>query len=159
MTKTLTLLGAVELFSTLGLEMEHHNHEALEKGAELVQKQAKDYIGTYDVHTTWTFKNGSTGAYSWPPLAESTKKDRVNKGFSEDEPLLRTGELRDSINITVGHNEASIGSNNDKAVWHELGTSRVPPRPFLEPALKEKTPKVLDLIGRQIVGKLSGTER
>ena len=54
---------------------------ALEVGAEMIEKEAKRPIGTYDA--------------GWQPLAESTKRDRVAKGFAEDEPLLRTGEMRD----------------------------------------------------------------
>jgi phage gpG-like protein len=148
-TKDLTLLGAAEMFTTLGLEAEHHNHHALESAAKIVQRQAKAYIGTYD----------ATYPTVWLPLAESTKKDRVSKGFPEDEPLLRTGAIRDSIKYQADHHEANIGTDLQIAVWHELGTSRFVPRPFLEPALKEKTPEILEKIGAIVVGHLSGEAR
>ncbi|WP_439398718.1 phage virion morphogenesis protein [Bradyrhizobium sp. PMVTL-01] len=149
MTKELSLLAAAEMFATLKLEIEHKNHQLLEKSAKVVEKQAKDYIGTYDAHYPTI----------WLPLAESTKRDRVNKGFSADEPLLRTGALRDSIKHEADHHEAHIGTDSQIGVWHELGTSRFVPRPYLEPALKEKTPEILEILGKGTVGKLSGEAR
>jgi hypothetical protein len=38
-------------------------------------------------------------------------------------PLLETGEMRASIEWNAEGNEGRVGSNNEKAVWHELGTS------------------------------------
>jgi phage gpG-like protein len=139
--KLFTLEGAAALFAGLA-ELDHVHHEALEKAAEVVEKQAKDYIGTYDAKPTW------------PPLAASTLEKK-----GADTPLLQTGELLNSIHHVADHKEACIGSDHDRAVWHELGTAKIPPRPFLEPALKEKTAKVLEIIGLHVVGKLSGTER
>jgi phage gpG-like protein len=47
-------------------------------------------------------------------------------------PLLETGELRDSITWNSDATEGYVGSNNPKAIWQELGTSRgIPPRPFI----------------------------
>ncbi|UGY23718.1 phage virion morphogenesis protein [Bradyrhizobium septentrionale] len=149
MTKTMSLFEAAKFFGTVGFEIEHETHRALEGAAKVVEKQAKAYIGTYDAHWPTT----------WLPLSERTKRDRVNKGFAADKPLLRTGELRDSIHHRVGHNEATIGTDSKIAVWQELGTSRMVPRPFLEPALKEKTPEVLERLGKAVHGKLSGQAR
>ncbi|WP_024517074.1 hypothetical protein [Bradyrhizobium sp. Tv2a-2] len=145
MTKELSLLGAVELFSTMQLEMEHENHVALERCGKLVTKEVYRVVGTYD--------------YGWKPLAPSTQDQRESLGFEPDEPLLRTGSMRDSVWYKADHHECQIGTDNQIAVWQELGTSKIPPRPFLEGALKEKTPEVLDIIGHQIVGALSGEAR
>jgi hypothetical protein len=139
-----SLLEFVAFLPVLKLEIEHANHHSLEQGAKLVEKQAKDYIGTYDVTPRWA------------ELADSTKKDRVRKGFSANEPLLRTGELRDSISHTVTAHMAEIGSNNKKAVIHENGSSRAPPRPFLQPALDVQMPHILHLIGLNAQAALSG---
>jgi hypothetical protein len=46
-------------------------------------------------------------------------------------PLLETGEMRASIEWNSHGLEGHVGSNSDKAVWQELGTSRIPPRSFL----------------------------
>jgi phage gpG-like protein len=124
------------------INLEHAQKVGLEAAAQIVQHEAKRVIGTYD--------------YGWPELAESTKKDRANKGFPENEPLLRTGELRDSIEYTiVSDTEAQVGSNNDKAVWHELGTSRVPPRPFLAPAAAEKGREAAKVIGVAVASAIA----
>ena len=57
-----------------------------------------------------------------PPLAESTVEDRGRQGFSADETLLRTGELRDSYHWEhVSARKTRIGSDSNKALWHELG--------------------------------------
>jgi len=64
--------------------------------------------------------------------------------------LLRSGELRDSIEITIAPDgmSAEIGSNADKAVWAEFGTSRAPPRPFLQPAADIMGPQIAKAAGR-----------
>src|SRR5690348_3170601 len=99
--------------------MEHGEHAALEKAAVEVEKRAKDKIGEYQ---------DAVGPFEkWRELADSTKADRVRKGFPENEPLLRTGEMRDSIEHKVADHEAHIGSDNSIALYQELGTSRIPP--------------------------------
>jgi hypothetical protein len=40
------------------------------------------------------------------------------------------------------------GSNNKKALWHELGTSRIP-RPFLAGAAAAKHEEIGELIGKK----------
>ena len=39
--------------------------------------------------------------------------------------------------------------NNDKALWHELGTSRIPPRPFLAGAAAAKHGEIGEWIGQK----------
>ena len=132
-----SLAGFVAFLPSLALEVEHANHSALEKAAQIVEEEAKRVIGTYD--------------YNWPPLAESTLKNKA-----ADTPLLETGEMRDSIEHVSDHKEAQIGSNNDKAVWQELGTRTIPPRSFLAGALQHKAEEVVDIIGRDITKALAG---
>jgi HK97 gp10 family phage protein len=140
--KALTLMEFAELLGGLKLEVDHINHTALERAAKIVEKEAKDVLGTY--------------RYGWPQLAPSTQKEREKQGFAPNEPLLRTGEMRDSIQHSSDHHEARIGSNSDIALYQELGTSKIPPRPFLQGALKAKMPDILDEIGREMVAFLSG---
>jgi phage gpG-like protein len=122
---------------TLALEVHHEQHKALEKAAVMVEEEAKSVIGTYE--------------YGWPSLAESTLKRKA-----ADTPLLETGEMRDSIEHTVTHDLATIGSDNDKALWQELGTSRIPPRSFLGGALSHKADEIVDKIGQDIVKVIEG---
>lgn len=140
--KTFSLPGFIALLATLPLEVEHANHRALEKAARIVEIEAKRVLGTYD--------------YGWPQLADSTQADREKHGFPADEPLLRTREMHDSIEHISTAKEAHIGSNNDKAVWQELGTRKIPPRSFLAGALQHKTNEVVKVIGREVVGALIG---
>jgi phage gpG-like protein len=128
-TEFIGVLGKIAL-------MRAFEHEALEKAAVIVETEAKRVIGSYE--------------YGWPPLAASTVE---RKGA--DTPLLETGELRDSIEHNVDGLVANIGSNNMKAVWHELGTSRVPPRSFLVQAAVHKEKEVVHLIERDLVLYLS----
>lgn len=126
-------------------EMEQH---ALEKAAKLVEKRAKEKIGEYQ---------DQAGPFiAWPDLAESTKADRARQGFPEDEPLLRTGEMRDSIEHTVGNGEAQVGSNSDIAVYQELGTQHIPPRSFLGGAVVDEMDRIIKIVGDDAVAALVG---
>ncbi|WP_214680105.1 hypothetical protein, partial [Escherichia coli] len=54
---------------------------------------------------------------------------------------------------------AHVGSNDDKAVWQELGTSRgIPPRSFLGGAAVRKSAEVRDIIGREMHAALIKAE-
>ena len=127
--KTFTLEGFAHFLLDAGMaaNIEHAERSALEWAARAIEREAKDAIGTY--------------RYDWPPLQPET----IAKKTTGDSPLLETGEMRDSIeHIVIGHTEAHVGSNNDKALWHELGTKTIPPRSFLgeaarrcEPAIRE----------------------
>ena len=44
-----------------------------------------------------------------------------------------------------------VGSNSDKAVWHELGTSRIPPRSFLAVPAMQVAPEIVAEIGREVI--------
>jgi len=121
----------------------------LEKAAAKIDKAARDKIGEYQD------ANGMHDA--WPELADSTKKERSRLGFTENDPLLRTGELRDSISHeTDGHLTAIIGSTSDIAVYQELGTDKIPPRPFLGSAAYEHIDDVKKLVGGAVITGIVG---
>jgi phage gpG-like protein len=123
------------------VEMHHHQHEALERAAKIVEVEAKSYPGTYQP--------------GWPAL----KPETVARKANGDTPLLETGELRDSYeHKVVGHTDAYIGSDNDKALWHELGTSGgIPPRPVLSTAGMKKEHEVVHILGRgSVKGLITG---
>jgi hypothetical protein len=104
-----------------------------------VEKAAKDKIGEYQ---------GQAGQFvGWAQLADSTMDDRVRQGFSEDEPGLRSGKMRDSIEHKVGFQEVQIGSDDDNLVWFELGTVKQPPRSVLGGAAFEEAPKIVEHLG------------
>jgi hypothetical protein len=87
-----------------------------------VATDAKAAIGTYE--------------YGWPQLADSTKQNRVSAGFSENEPLIRRGDMRASVawkaELSPEGAEGLVYSDDKIALYQELGTNRgIPPRSFL----------------------------
>ena len=114
-------------------------HRGLKKCAVAIEATAKAEIGHYQ---------SDAGPFlGWVELADSTKEDRVRKGFSENDPLLRTGELRDSISHQVGGLEAVIGSTSDIMVYQELGTEKIPPRAVLGPAAVHNKKLIIKTLG------------
>lgn len=79
----------------------------------------------------------------WAALAESTVEEKTKLGYigqvSGTDPLLRTGELRGSIEADAERRgniiEGVVGSNSKVALYQEVGTSRIPARPFLASAM------------------------
>lgn len=113
--------------------------EAVAKGAVKVQSTAKSKFGTYQA--------GVGGFPAWPELAESTIEAKARAGGGED-PLIghylykaggrSGGQLRNSILVQLGGLEAAIGTNDKVAEYQEFGTSKIPPRPYLRPALYQE---------------------
>jgi hypothetical protein len=122
---------------------------ALHKVGALVEAAAKKKIGNYQ--PGWA-KLAATTLEGWGPFP-----GKIDLGYAPpDNPLLRTGGLKGSYEHSVGVNEVAIGSNDDKAVWHELGTSKMPARPVLFPAAHEKIPEILAIVGTDVCIALSG---
>jgi len=85
----------------------------------------------------------------WLALADITIEEKTRLGYvgrvSATDPLLRTGEMRDSIEFEVLEDpgtgvSVAIYSNDEKAVIHELGGGYIPPRPFLATAMRQELP-------------------
>lgn len=123
-------------------------HEGLERAAVKVEKTAKSEFGVY--------QPGVEHFPAWPELADATKDDRVRQGFSEDEPLLRTGELRDTIGHETHGLQATVGSTSDVMVFHEFGTAKMPPRPVLGPAVYRDKDAIEEILGAAAVTGLVG---
>jgi len=120
----------------------------LEHAVEAIEATAKEEIGKYQ---------DEAGHFpAWAPLAESTIADRIAQGFTPDDPLLRSGELRDSIVHEVEGLEATVGSTDEVMIYHEFGTVKMPPRPVLGPALFHNAEKVQKLIGNAAVSVFVG---
>lgn len=144
----MTLEAFIGHLSAAIVETTAHEHHAMEAAAGIVERRAKAIVGHYQTNT---------GPFPpWAELADATKADRVRRGFEEDEPGLRTGEMRDSIEHAVGVREAVVGSNDDKLVWFELGTVHQPPRSVLGAAAHQTGPRVAEEIGLGVVKGLVG---
>src|SRR6266404_5681617 len=85
----------------------------LDKVGELASTMAAAYVGHYQDN--------------WAPLAESTITSKAVAGFEVPAPLLRTGEMQESIKHEVDPIELElvVGSNDLRALWQELGTANV----------------------------------
>lgn len=117
--------------------------DALEEACVIIEDEAKRVLGTYE--------------YGWPPLSPYTIDGKV----TGDSPGYETGEMRDSIQHTVilvdkGRYNASgnVGTNEDKAVWFELGTISQPARSVLGEAAARESAHVAHKIGQTIYTKM-----
>ena len=133
----MNLTEAAALFIEIGAAYERNVHEALEKACVIIEDEAKSYPGAYQ-----------TG---WDPLQPETIARKANG----DTPLLETGIMRGSIEHTVEGQSGYVGSNDDVAVFMELGTSRgVPPRSFLALAAQQKGEEAAHAIGSELFTKM-----
>lgn len=130
----------------LAIETRVVKHEVLEAAAEEVQETAKGMIGFYhdDPH--------------WEALSPEYEAAKVAAGYEPDAPLLRTGAMRDSITyvVTTDGNSAVVGTDDQKMVWHELGTDKMPPRPVMGPAGVHSAPRIALIASKMITSWLSG---
>ena len=126
----MSLTSAAALFGGMAVTLDRNKHDVLDHGARILQTEAKRVLGTYD--------------YGWPALKPSTIAGKT----TGDSPLLETGDLRDSIERDVQTDKAYVGSNDKKALFHEFGTSRIPPRPFLGGAVNAKQTEIGEMFGK-----------
>ncbi|HEX7854436.1 MAG TPA: HK97-gp10 family putative phage morphogenesis protein [Sphingobium sp.] len=149
--KELSLLGAATAMLAAEVAINRNARKALERVATKVEKTAKSEFGAYQPAT------GSFAA--WEELAESTQEERARLGYTPDDPLLREGDLRDSISHEVADLVAVIGSTSEIAEHHEFGTSKMPPRPFLGPAVERNKKAIIKELGGAVVDGLIGDDR
>src|SRR6267378_1853116 len=137
MTQTFSLLGFVAHLATVERDMHELGPAIVARACEMVSEEAKRVIGE--------------GYPFWPALQPATLARKMM-----NTPLLETGELRASIEWQSHGLEGAVGSNNDKAVWHELGTSRIPPRSFLMGAAIAMEPKIYKMAERAMMAVMLG---
>jgi hypothetical protein len=105
----------------------------------ILESEAKNFIGHY--------QDG------WEPLAPSTIKGKTDLGYAPpDNPLLREGDMRDSIKhrsaVTGEGAIGEIGSDEMVALWQEMGASRgIPPRSFLGLAMSRSQEPATAIFG------------
>jgi len=64
-------------------------------------------------------------------LKESTQAERVRQDYTPNDPLLRSGELRDSITSEAAGSISAVGSTDPKMPWLEYGTHKMVARPAI----------------------------
>jgi hypothetical protein len=140
--KLFDIAGFIAELPALDRDLHASGPLIIEKACKIVQAKAKSAIG----------KNHEL----WAPLAASTIADKQKHGFPTPKPLLRTGELRDSIQYQVHGLEGAVGSDLDIAVYQELGTSRIPPRSFLVSSAISSEDKIRRMAAATTIAALSG---
>lgn len=131
----------------IALELER----GLGRVAKVIEDKAKAEIGHYQ---------DAAGPFpAWPLLADSTEDEKAKAGYPTDAPLLRTGEMRESITHEVHGLEAVIGSPDERMVYHEFGTSHMPARPVLGPAAFTSKDAIIKLVGAAAVAGLIGKDQ
>ena len=141
MARNFTSIGAFVAYMTGRVAtLPGAQKRALSEASEVVLAEAKRLPGTYQA--------------GWPALQPET----IARKATGNSPLLETGEMRDSYaRKVVSAAEAVVGSDNDKALWHELGTSRgIPPRPVLKAAAVAKEGEVRTILGGAVYRHLAG---
>ncbi len=100
-------------------------------------ERAKGFIGS--PQTGWPMawaelSSATVEGFRHPTAGWIPGKQELGYGGYES-PLLRTGDMRDSIEFNVMGLWGEVGSNDKKALYQELGTPGAlfptPPRPFL----------------------------
>lgn len=148
MSSILSLSDAVVRFAAAEAVVTSRLEKSLDRAAERIQASAKEKIGEYQA------ANGVHGA--WPQLADSTKAERVRLGYTENDPGLRNGAMRNSIKRETKGLESVIGSDDQNLVWFELGTEKQPPRSVLGAAAYENLGEVTKLVGGAVVTGIVG---
>lgn len=85
---------------------------------------------------------------SWASLAPSTQAKKGNNNI-----LVHSGDLQNSIHHYVGHNNVVIGTDRHYSQYHQLGTKHIPARPFLGLGQTDKQ-RISELINSYLAGEL-----
>lgn len=146
--KAVNLAGFVSVLRTLPSAVKRAEKHGLEVGAKLIEAEAKAELGVYQ---------SDTGPFpAWETLADRTQAERVQQGYSANEPGLRSGAARASISHTVEGSVALIGSDDQHLVWFERGTSRQPPRSVFGVAGFRKGEEAAKAIGKAVQHAIAG---
>lgn len=142
------ILGFVRHLAAVELLVNAAARKGLERAAEVVEAEAKESLGTYQ---------DQAGPFEdWAPLSGITISERKRLGYTPNDPLLRSGALRDSIGHSVSGRTATVGSTAHYAAAQELGTPDIPPRSFLGSATVRKSEEVRDILGEHLVAAIVG---
>lgn len=139
----------VTLFGKNVASLEEQMLGVMEVIGKRMEDDAKGRLGHY-LHS-----NGP----EWRELSEYTMMSREARGFTPNEPLTVTRAMHDSItheatpwSAVMGIKASEMADDGKElgmiAFWHEFGTAREPPRPFLGPALYNQMDFAFRLIGK-----------
>lgn len=140
----------------------------VDRGAMMIEADAKLSIG-FEQHepsgpfAAWAALSSATmEGFTHPKAGWIEGKEAL--GYtghrSATDPLLREGHLEASYtHISAGY-AAVVGSDDDVAVWQEMGTPNarypIPPRSVLGAAAFRMTPGILEQLGARVVWAIRG---
>ena len=74
------------------------------------------------------------------------RQAKINVSQSTGHPQVQTGRLRSSITHNVNPGEVEIGTNTVYGKYLEFGTSKMPPYPWLFPAVEESRNDIIKVL-------------
>lgn len=110
-----SFFALAEFIETRAAVLAAGREELLTIEAKRLETEAKAMFGVYQE--------------GWEQLKDETQSARARKGFTPNDPLLVTGDLRGNVSSRVEGNMFEVGSPDDIMYWQEYGTSTIPPRP------------------------------
>jgi hypothetical protein len=94
----------------------------------------------------------------WRPLTEDYVSDKKAAGLtgrvSATDTWLLTGATLKSLAATVEGHQAVLGAGTDQALWNEVGTAKMQPRPLLAKAMNNATDYAKDVFYETAVALL-----
>ena len=167
MAQQITLTQFVGALNRMPMAIDAAARLGLDRAARRIVKEAQHRVGEYQE---------AEGPFAaWSELSEATKEERRRAGYSDNDPLLRDGTLRDAITHTVesgmGKHKATIGVKHAMvshgyssepvdigmvAAVQERGNAHVPPRSFIGGAGYLLAPVVRDIVGHAVAAAIAG---
>lgn len=86
------------------------------------------------------------------PLTDATQTERLRLGYSGNDPLVRSGEMKDSIQLEHAPLFSAVGTESPLAPLHEFGFfnvrtgEMVAPRPAWQMALSKTEPLAVNVL-------------
>ena len=127
----------------------------LKPGDVITHVNGKSIAGRSSEESTTQIKGPAGSAVKLTVRSKSRTRELSLKRAEVAIPVV-DGEMRDSIEHNVQVPEAHVGSNDDKLVWFELGTSKQPPRSVLGGAVVEEMDRICEIIGESATACLVG---
>lgn len=142
---------AAHLVAT-GVAWRESRVSALKAVGRLLTKDMREQIGHYQPQV---------GNYlEWAELADSTEDEKARLGAPPDAPLERFGDLQKSFRSSVDGSEELIAGSTDPVMeYHEFGTSKMPPRSVVGPALYKNIETVRAILGYSVLDTVISGQR
>lgn len=142
----LDIEGLEQLYTELmhlGSVGEEYEAEALKKGAEVIKEEMQQRVHLSDKQfDSYTFKRGRNKG-----VTRRVPHPHIRPTMTIDKP-----EKDEMGNLTVGVGAAK--KLRWRAKFLELGTSKMAPRPFMEPAFEAKKEEAGDIIRDYLMNKM-----